>query len=306
MANIQGEPWWGNTVWFIAGPELPLVTLFGHGELVSFSFLQMKPEMDVSPMEHTPEINLTSCSLALCEKTYPQSHFEEGSLKTSAPISEPLSFSCPRLPLWDLEGHVNCTGVPVSQMPASGKLNTSTSNNPDLNVYWADNWSPFDTSLSMAAILMDSETKTPSKQRIMSYPIFSAFNRTFGQDLSLMMDSIATGITENMRKGPNSTEVSGEVIVPVVYVRVRWAWFAYPVVIILLAVVFWVTTVAFSCGESRLVWKSSSLALLFHGLRGWNVDEFQTDRLRDMNDAASDMRAHLTRDDGGRIKFVRS
>jgi hypothetical protein len=48
---------------------------------------------------------------------------------------------------------------------------------------------------------------------------------------------------------------------------VRWGWLALPIVLALLTFVVLVATVYFSsCKSDGFVWKSSSLAVLFHGL----------------------------------------
>ena len=53
--------------------------------------------------------------------------------------------------------------------------------------------------------------------------------------------------------------------------------------------------------RDQLVWKSSSLALLFHGLRGGDGQELAARDSRTMEDLARTMRARLVEHENGKI-----
>ena len=57
------------------------------------------------------------------------------------------------------------------------------------------------------------------------------------------------------------------------YVKVRWAWFAYPAALVVLSVVYLVGTIAETTGRGVWIWKGSCLAMLAHGRGLWLGEE---------------------------------
>jgi hypothetical protein len=51
-----------------------------------------------------------------------------------------------------------------------------------------------------------------------------------------------------------------------VYIHIRWAWMAFSGSVVVLTMLFFVMIVAQSAGHGVAVWKSSPLALLYHGV----------------------------------------
>ena len=78
-------------------------------------------------------------------------------------------------------------------------------------------------------------------------------------------------------------------------IKVRWAWLSLPAVLIVFGMLFLGATI----WESRRispgsVWKSSSLAVVFHGLDGRRRSDYgQLNDLKDMKDTAKDIRVRL-------------
>ena len=62
----------------------------------------------------------------------------------------------------------------------------------------------------------------------------------------------------------------------------------------------------FSMEKSRVVWKSSSLAMLFHGFSSDfdTKENLNVTSLDEMNDAAKGIRVRLAHDDGGRLMLT--
>lgn len=304
--EIAGKPYNGECVWLIATQEPPAYyykdthygqTLYGDGKLVSFSFLcAEKAIVRSSDGKPVPDATLTRCSLSLCEQTYPESHFKDGVFETSTPSSERLDFG------------YNCTGVYDESLYHVMCPGITSNTSHDAREYWVSMFAADNMLQTVAEILKNGEINRflESPPKAMTASVLSAFSTVFNHNASHLMDSLAAGVNLHLRRGPNGTEVPGHALLPMVFVRVRWAWFAYPVTLVMLAVTFWIATVVFSCGENRFVWKSSSLALMFHGPRGWNFEDMQAERLRDMDEAAANMRAQLIREDGGNIGFIRS
>lgn len=61
----------------------------------------------------------------------------------------------------------------------------------------------------------------------------------------------------------------------------------------------------FSAERSRAVWKSSSIATLFHGLQGWDKDDLMRDRVGEIESDAKSMRVKLQRDEAGHLVLLR-
>ena len=61
----------------------------------------------------------------------------------------------------------------------------------------------------------------------------------------------------------------------------------------------------FSVERSRAVWKSSSIATLFHPLQGWPKDMYDHESVQDMEVAAKNMPVRLARDESGHFVLMR-
>lgn len=84
------------------------------------------------------------------------------------------------------------------------------------------------------------------------------------------MTGLADSVTARWRTGDgisvNVGPLQGTVWENQTCVRVNWAWIALPAVLVLLTIVFLMLTIGQTRLQHGLVWKSSSLALLFNGL----------------------------------------
>ena len=85
-------------------------------------------------------------------------------------------------------------------------------------------------------------------------------------DLSKTMDNIALSVTNSMRSSLNSNNITGSAMYTVVYIEVVWPWLIYTAALLIAAAILLGFTICLSYGSDKMVWKSSSLALLFHGL----------------------------------------
>ncbi|PYI12694.1 hypothetical protein BO78DRAFT_392501 [Aspergillus sclerotiicarbonarius CBS 121057] len=84
-----------------------------------------------------------------------------------------------------------------------------------------------------------------------------------GDGASPVMEKIATGITDAIRTGPNSTTVTGEAFTTQTYISVRCYWAVAPIVITVLSIMFLVAIIIHTGrAKGAGVWKSSALALL--------------------------------------------
>ena len=120
-------------------------------------------------------------------------------------------------------------------------------------------------------------------------------------DLSERMHNLAVSMTNNIREH-NDTKygpVFGTAWENQTYVHVRWAWFAFPASVTLLALVFLAGSMIETSQRKILVWKSSNLALLFHG-RGLDFAGSGQDRvstISKIDEVVEDMKIKLVEDD---------
>lgn len=89
------------------------------------------------------------------------------------------------------------------------------------------------------------------------------------------------------------------------YVHVRWAWLTLPVTCVVSALVYLVTIILMTRRLGALVWKSSVLPYLFHGLDQLIVTETSAGQVTEMLDAAANVKARLVKDGEGTWKLLR-
>lgn len=71
------------------------------------------------------------------------------------------------------------------------------------------------------------------------------------------------------------------------------------------ASLFLISSLIFSAERSRVVWKSSSIATLFHPLQGCSKDAYAYERVEDMERAARNIPVRLAHDESGHLGLVR-
>ena len=97
---------------------------------------------------------------------------------------------------------------------------------------------------------------------------FNTSNKTVPSiGLGNLLQNISISMTNLIRNADSTTApVIGKVWTAETIVHVQWIWFIYPIAMILLTLVFLVATIVQSSSQDIKVWKSSILAVLFHGL----------------------------------------
>jgi hypothetical protein len=150
-----------------------------------------------------------------------------------------------------------------------------------------------------------SSYETASSFGLVSPPIL-AQTLYASQNESLMMDNLATSMTKQVRASRNATSVSGQALADVTFVKVHWGWLSLLIATTGLSIVFLSIVIILSHFSATFLWKSNSLALLFHGLDGWSSTELDATRVATMTRMAKTMDGQLKRDSDGLLKIVRS
>jgi hypothetical protein len=102
------------------------------------------------------------------------------------------------------------------------------------------------------------------------------------RNLSQRVESVAVALTNYGLQTTNDT-VRGKAITEESYVRIRWQWIVLPAFLELASLALLVLTIIHSRRENVPLWKSSVLALIYHGvdeLRG--QESLATERLSGM------------------------
>lgn len=126
------------------------------------------------------------------------------------------------------------------------------------------------------------------------------------QDITLMMENLAASMTKHIRASRNHTSIPGQALSNVTYVKVHWGWLSLLIATTGMSVVFLLIVIILSHLSDTFLWKSNSLALLFHGLDGWSSRELDATKVATMTRMASTMEGQLKRDSDGLLKIVRS
>jgi len=118
--------------------------------------------------------------------------------------------------------------------------------------------------------------------------------------MSRVADFLPTYVRENGDES-NSASAPGTVFQNETFIRVRWAWFTLPAALSLFTLIFFMyTLVEIARHERHTNWKSSPLALLFHGLDAETQERYsRIDDLDEMDEMAKEVNVQLHMDGRG-------
>jgi hypothetical protein len=89
-------------------------------------------------------------------------------------------------------------------------------------------------------------------------------------NVSHHMERIATALTNAIRSEPNSNElIAGQALAPETYVKVDWAWLAFPLAMLTLCIVFLIATMIKTSQDADGdigAWKTSAMPTLIYSL----------------------------------------
>ena len=94
------------------------------------------------------------------------------------------------------------------------------------------------------------------------------------QNFSTRVATLATSMSNSIRQQNDSDfgTFRGRAYQTETYVHVRWAWFSYPAILVLLTVAFLIGIMIENARSEIRVWSASNVALLFHG-QGLPLDD---------------------------------
>ena len=123
------------------------------------------------------------------------------------------------------------------------------------------------------------------------------------ETLNAYIDGLANTMTAVIRKygdAPSATRVHGTAYAVRTCVRVRWPWLSLPGALLVLAALFLLFTIFNTAKRHELGWKSSPVALLFHGLEADMAAKYSAIvRPHEMNAAARSISVRMERQQAG-------
>ena len=134
--------------------------------------------------------------------------------------------------------------------------------------------------------------------------IATAFWDNHEGNLSLTLADITTAMTNRIRLTKGYENIDGNSTSVHTVIKVTWYWLIYMVAMVLFSLAFFVAAMVFSSERSKAVWKSSSLAVLMHGLGGFDGTQLDYRSLTEMSKEAEKLWAQLKEDDEGNLKLV--
>jgi len=126
-------------------------------------------------------------------------------------------------------------------------------------------------------------------------------------DYSYRIANLATSMTNNIRqqKDSGSSPFQGRAFKTETYVKVRWIWFSYPAIVIVSSLLYLLGTIIETTYRDVAIWKSSNMAMLFHGqaLDLEDPNHVPVTTLSKMSEAYKDIEVELvqTDDDGWKL-----
>lgn len=125
------------------------------------------------------------------------------------------------------------------------------------------------------------------------------------ENITDTVSNLARSMTNRVRLGQNTTAVHGTTYNDVTFIHVRWIWLSLPALVVLLANGLLLGSILLNRQRRVVLWKSSSLALLFHGLDGWQRDELDVDRIGQIERKAKNMQVQFQRNRNDELRFVK-
>lgn len=130
----------------------------------------------------------------------------------------------------------------------------------------------------------------------------------YADDMDSLMSNLADRMTDALRNlysdPASATNNLGEVYITQTYVLVTWPWLILPVGLVLASCMVLLAAIISSSRYQTIVWKSSSLAVLFHGLAKCKGSNGHSAYRKQMEIRAEEMKVQLAETADGDLHLV--
>lgn len=261
--------------------------------------VQMENSSDVLGTLEKP--TAWACEISLCEQTFESIDIVNGKMVVSPPVEKALFL-----------GDTTFNGLEDTQ-PQAGEsfhqflLAGNTEPSYWINVMDYSSMGMYLTDLLVLAYWSDGVFASErAKYSIQAWGhIAPDVGRILAnaKDIPKLFDMIARNMTEEIRMQgvmdlndtlgwhhgvANRTET---------YIEVRWGYLAFPFTLTAMSTAMLAVAIVLTERSNVPAWRSSSLAVLFHGLHGWNMDGQIATNPGELEAKANHMRATLSADE---------
>jgi hypothetical protein len=143
---------------------------------------------------------------------------------------------------------------------------------------------------------IEQATQNANSKNSSVYDISSALLET--GNITQTIENLARSMSTRVRTGPNTTSTIGQAFHDETLLRVQWLWLILPCLVVVCGVLFMILTILRSRNSEAPVWKSSTLAVLLHDVRGYLGDDERFEQVEEMDRVAKDVHVRLVREEG--------
>lgn len=234
---------------------------------------------------------VTECAVYLCERKYPAITYVPGDQNSSpvhvADTQELIAQDVPE------ESMTSFLATPLYLVPPNGVRSLS----PQDPEYSIDHLT-FNSFKPLMMSLFNS-TYNMNRWNLSTSDTFRLATFLRRNDISEVLDSMTTGVTDVIRTSQDGTAVSGEGFRDETFIHVRWPWIILPVVVTSGSVALLLGTAIGSKQKKVLLWKCMILPLITSHLDTTPENGIASVRRVDgMTDMSKKMRAVVVQDDG--------
>lgn len=239
------------------------ISLFDHMQSKSIGLANISTLRFADFDNEYQQFHAEECRLSWCEQMFHNTHSINGTLQWANVTESDLQIEDP-------ESNPP-TFIPVS----GGRPPTSSNRRYTINALGWSDMSNLLTSIFTPSGISDDNHVTSTEQRkdaLTGNSIEEDFIRllAYNDNTGQVVDALATAMSNQIRQGKGSTQFRGEAWRSEAFYYVRWPVYIFHAAFALLGIAFTVFVVVWSERSRAQAWKSSSLALLFAELKGWD------------------------------------
>ncbi|KAI0148251.1 hypothetical protein F4776DRAFT_606813 [Hypoxylon sp. NC0597] len=300
-----------HTLWH-SSAKLANLTESGDALISHFSFIKLAADLEwqnlIVPPLQSPHLSsdppiqqAMQCSFSFCARTFDSPYYANFS---SGPLTGPQTSLL-----------IESNPEQFTSAVVLLDLAPSSPNHPPMNATFTINECDY---RDLSEYLMDLFTVEYWSAGMSDVPTSSGYINTQplitpniglalsqAGDVPALMQEIADSMTEAFRNSVNSSSINGIGRNTVTYIAITWAWLSLPIALVVLTFVMLLVVVVRNNARGVAIWKSSSLALLFHNLEGWDEAEREARNPQDVKKRASEMTARAV-NGGGALLFSRA
>lgn len=312
--SIAGDQWQTTLYDAWNSRKVPSFTESRRAVLSNFTFVKFPPNItayDYVKADDTlrtvpPVSQAMHCTLELCARTFTTPYYANFS---AAPLVGPRTALVTTRD-GTTEGNaanafIGLEPASPGQLPEETKFRINYCNYKDIAKYLVD---LFTTSMSTTGVVgTTNDSSTSGTNQQIRQRITPRLGLAFSQfdNIAELMDEVANSMTEAFRTSANNTVLDGVAMSSVTYIEITWPPLILPISLVLMTFTMLIVMIIRNNQRGMPIWKSSSLALLFHELSGWDSSKTTATGPEEVEERADSMRTRVT-NGGGKLLFSKA